>query len=257
MIIITEKVRRAIARAAEGYGGQSEFARQTGTTQQAISKYISGVIGKMSERTWRDLYPHIKQYLPADSNLSVPGGTVQAKPSGEGGDMRTARHDVALPTGEGAMLKVPVIGFAAAAMANPALMPIAEFANENADDYQAFPLAQPGDFCLVVSGDSMLPWYPEGTRLLCRACRPGRGQRVVAVLGSGEVVFKVFVEKDDKFCLFSINEDGEDFVFSKTDYGAVRAIYSIIESIRDEQAIDKAMRSSGIRHRWEERLKSI
>ena len=171
--------------------------------------------------------------------------------------MRTARHDVALPTGEGAMLKVPVIGFAAAAMANPALMPIAEFANENADDYQAFPLAQPGDFCLVVSGDSMLPWYPEGTRLLCRACRPGRGQRVVAVLGSGEVVFKVFVEKDDKFCLFSINEDGEDFVFSKTDYGAVRAIYSIIESIRDEQAIDKAMRSSGIRHRWEERLKSI
>ena len=72
------------------------------------------------------------------------------------------------------------------------------------------------------------------------------------------MVFKVFVEKGDKFCLFSINEDGgEDFVFSKTDYGAVRAIYSIIESIRDEQAIDKAMRSSGIHHRWEDKLKTI
>ena len=209
----------------------------------------------MSERTWRDLYPHIKQYLPADAD--VPEPSRQSVATVAGGEPRTARHDVKLPAGA-AMLKVPVIGFAAAAMANPALMPIAEFATEYADDYQAFPLAQPGDFCLVVSGDSMLPWYPEGTRLLCRSCRPGRGQRVVAVLGSGEVVFKVFVEKDDKFCLFSINEDGgEDFVFSKTDYGAVRAIYSIIESIRDEQAIDKAMRSSGIHHRWEDKLKSI
>lgn len=80
---------------------------------------------------------------------------------------------------------------------------------------------------------------------------------MVAVLGSGEVVFKIFVEKDDKFCLFSINDDGHDLVFAKSDYGAVRAIYSIIESIRDEQAVDRAMKSSGIRHRWEDKLKSI
>ena len=58
-------------------------------------------------------------------------------------------------------------------------------------------------------------------------------------------------------CLLSINEDHLKMIVSKTDYGSVRAIYSIIESIRDEQAIDKAMRSSGIRHRWEEKLKTI
>lgn len=248
---ITREIRNAIVRAVEEAGGQSALERVSGVSQRNLSRYVSG-IESMSERTWRDLYPHIKAFLPADCNVSAP------KKRGRGTIPTASRNDVTMPPDAGAMLKVPVIGFAAAAMANPALMPIADFANEYADDYQAFPLAQPGDFCLVVSGDSMLPWYPEGTRLLCRACRPVRGQRVVAVLGSGEVVFKVFVEKDDKFCLFSINEDGgEDFVFSKTDYGAVRAIYSIIESIRDEQAIDKAMRSSGIRHRWEEKLKTI
>lgn len=250
---ITREIRNAIVRAVEEAGGQSALERISGVSQRNLSRYISG-IDSMSARTWRDLYPYIRQYLPADADVPPP-----PRQGPEAGQLqRTARHDVKMPAPAAAMLKVPVIGFAAAATANPAIMPIAEFASEFADDYQAFPLAQPGDFCLVVSGDSMLPWYPEGTRLLCRPCRPGRGQRVVAVLGSGEVVFKVFVEKDDKFCLFSINEDGgEDFIFSKTDFGAVRAIYSIIESIRDEQAIDQAMRSSGIHHRWEDKLKTI
>ena len=244
---ITREIKSAIIRAVEEAGGQSALERISGVSQRNLSRYVSG-IDSMSERTWRDLYPHVKQYLPADCDAPIPKTAVR----------KTAHIEVKPPDGEPAMLKVPVIGFAAAATVNPAIMPIAEFASEYADDYQAFPLAQPGDFCLVVSGDSMLPWYPEGTRLLCRPCRPGRGQRVVAVLGSGEVVFKVFADKGDKFCLFSINDDGgEDFVFSKTDFGAVRAIYSIIESIRDERAIDQAMRSSGIHHRWEDKLKGI
>lgn len=243
----------AIRRAINDAGSQTAFAERAGINQPTVNMIVNGNTKSITRPNWIKLHPLIKQYLPTDSDLPAPRKHAEA---GGKDAPQTARQE-AKPAESSAMLKVPVIGFAAAATANPALMPIAEFASEYADDYQAFPLAQPGDFCLVVSGDSMLPWYPEGTRLLCRPCRPGRGQRVVAVLGSGEVVFKVFVEKDDKFCLFSINEDGQDYVFSKTDYTAVRAIYPIIESIRDEQAIDKAMRSSGIRHRWEDKLKEL
>lgn len=246
---LTKDFLDALNRAIDDAGSQSELARKSGVGQATISAIINP---KKQNKTilasiYEQLYPYVRQYM----NAAPP--VVQADRA-----TAAAHIEVKPPDGEPAMLKVPVIGFAAAATVNPAIMPIAEFASEYADDYQAFPLAQPGDFCLVVSGDSMLPWYPEGTRLLCRPCRPGRGQRVVAVLGSGEVVFKVFADKGDKFCLFSINDDGgEDFVFSKTDFGAVRAIYSIIESIRDERAIDQAMRSSGIHHRWEDKLKSI
>lgn len=239
---ITREIRNAIIRAVEEAGSQSALDRISGVSQRNLSRYVSG-IDSMSERTWRDLYPHIKQYLPADYPVPEPA--------------RPVRQEARVP--DTPMVKVPVIGFAAAATVNPALMPIAEFAAEHPEDYQAFPLAKKGDFCLVVSGDSMLPWYPEGTRLLCRPCRPRKGQRVVAVLGTGEVVFKVFADKDDKFCLFSINDEGggQDFVFDKNDFSAVRAIYSIIESIRDESAIDQAMKSSGIHHRWEEKLKNV
>ena len=264
MIKVSVHIKQAIRAAAEALGSVTEIERRSAISHSTFSRYLSGQTPQMNEVTWKQLWPVIAPYVPVDLRQSLQKDGLPldfstaaqaARNTPETAD--TARHEVKVPSDTAAMLKVPVIGFAAAATANPAIMPIAEFANEYADDYQAFPLAQPGDFCLVVSGDSMLPLYPEGTRLLCRSCRPQHGQRVVAVLGSGEVVFKVFAEKDDKFCLFSINDDGADFVFSKTDYGAVRAIYSIIESIRDEQAIDKAMRSSGIRHRWEEKLKSI
>ena len=239
---LTKEFVSALRQAIEDYGSQSELARQSGVGQATISAIINP---KKPNKTILDsiydqLYPYVKKFLTAEE---MP--------------VKSAHADPVPAKAPSKMLKVPVIGFAAAATANPALMPIADFASEYADDYQAFPLAQEGDFCLVVSGDSMLPWYPEGTRLLCRPCRPVRGQRVVAVLDSGEVVFKVFVDKDDKFCLFSINDEGEDYVFKKKDFHAVRAIYSIIESIRDEQAIDQAMRSSGIHHRWEEKLKGI
>ena len=56
-----------------------------------------------------------------------------------------------------------------------------------------------GDIVLEVSGDSMLPWYPAHTRLLCRPCRPHIGDRVIAVLKDGEVIFKIYVEGKRKF----------------------------------------------------------
>lgn len=137
-------------------------------------------------------------------------------------------------------------------------MPIADYAEENSEEMVGFSEGKPGDFVVRVTGNSMLPWYPEGTLILARPnCSVKNGDRVIAVLRSGEVVFKIFAEKGDYFYLFPINGDaGEKFQFRKNDFGAIRAIYGIIQSMRDEQAIDRAMEQAGIKHAWQRELES-
>lgn len=137
-------------------------------------------------------------------------------------------------------------------------MPIADYAQLNSNEMVGFSEGKPGDFVVRVTGNSMLPWYPEGTLILARPnCSIKNGDRVIAVLRSGEVVFKIFAEKGDSFFLFPINgEEGERFEFKKTDFGAIRAIYGIIQSMRDEKAIDRAMEQAGIKHAWQKQLES-
>lgn len=104
----------------------------------------------------------------------------------------------------------------------------------------------------------MLPWYPAHTRLLCRPCRPHIGDRVIAVLKDGEVIFKIYVEGKRKFGFKSINKDeGIELLYDKTDYSAVRDIYVVIESARDERALDMAMKNAGVCHFWEKELKEL
>ncbi len=133
----------------------------------------------------------------------------------------------------------PVLSLAAAATVNTAIYPIADYAAANAEDYQYFRRGRPGDFVLDVAGESMLPHYPAGTRLLCRPnTRPGNGQRVVAILKNSEIVFKIYAETEDEFFLRSLNDSGASYAFSKLNFDAVRAIYIVIESVRDEQTLD-------------------
>ena len=105
----------------------------------------------------------------------------------------------------------------------------------------------------------MLPWYPPNTLILARPNeRPKNGDRVIAVLADGSVVFKVFAENGDYFYLMSVNDtDGRDFKFRKNDYAAVRAIYLVIQSMRDERALDRAMDQKGIAHFWQEKIKNL
>lgn len=153
----------------------------------------------------------------------------------------------------------PVISEAAAAQCNTAFVPIADWADEYAESRVSFSEGRAGDFVLRVSGTSMLPWYPPNTLILARPNeRPKNGDRVIAVLADGSVVFKVFAENKDHFFLLSVNEtDGQDFKFAKTDFAAVRAIYLVIQSMRDERALDRAMDEKGLSHFWEKKIQEI
>lgn len=153
----------------------------------------------------------------------------------------------------------PIISDAAAASVNTAYLPISDYAVRYAEEYTSFTKGKPGDFVIRVSGDSMAPWYPDGTLLLVR---PNvsliNGDRVVAVLADGTILFKVFVEDETAFYLFSENQkEGKDFMFSKTDYDGVRALYLVVQSMRDERALDSAKEQQGIRPDFKSRIQDL
>ena len=163
--------------------------------------------------------------------------------------------EVKTPSGEG--LFVPIISSAAAATCNPGLMPLLDCVEQHSEEKTWFRQAKEGDFVIEVIGDSMNPWYPEGTLLLVRPYQPLRnGQRVVAVLDSGEIIFKVYAEKDDKVCLFSISNDGKDFIFTKP-MVPLRYICRVIASQRSEDDLDAEMHNVNMVHGWQLKLKEI
>ena len=145
---------------------------------------------------------------------------------------------------------VPVISSAAAATCNPGLMPLLDCVQQHSEEQTWFRQAKQGDFVIEVVGHSMSPWYPEGTLLLVRPYQRLRnGQRVVAVLDDGEIIFKVYAEKDNKICLLSLSEQGKDFIFEKPQI-PIRYICLVIASQRSEDDIDEKMHEANILQDW-------
>lgn len=66
---LDKNVLHALRKAITSVGSQREFAGLTGIHEVNISKYLSGKVTKVELETWEKLYPHIKGYLPANSNL--------------------------------------------------------------------------------------------------------------------------------------------------------------------------------------------
>ena len=154
-------------------------------------------------------------------------------------------------------IEVPLISSAAAATCNPGLMPLLDCVTQYSEEKVVFKQAKPGDFAIEVTGSSMSPWYPDGTLLLVRPYQDLRnGQRVVVVLDEGEILFKIYAEKGDKICLFSIDGDGKDFVFTKPRV-PIRYICRVIASIRNEDDLDEEMRQHNIAHDWQTKLNEI
>ena len=153
----------------------------------------------------------------------------------------------------------PIISDAAAATVNTAYQPITDFAMKYAEEYTSFTKGRQGDFVIKVSGDSMAPWYPDGTLLLVRPSATLRnGDRVIAVLADGSILFKVFAEDETSFYLFSENQkEGKDFMFAKSDFNGVRALYLVVQSMRDERALDSAKERQGIRSDILSRIKKV
>lgn len=167
----------------------------------------------------------------------------------------TNSGNVRAPGAEG--MFVPIISSAAAASCNPGLMPLLECVNQYSEETAFFKQAKEGDFAIEVKGTSMSPWYPEGTLLLVRPYQDlHNGQRVVAVLDDGEIVFKIYAEKNDKVCLFSISGDGQDFIFTRPQV-RIRYICRVVASIRNEDDLDEEMKHQSIVHNWELKLKEL
>ena len=152
---------------------------------------------------------------------------------------------------------VPLLTVAqAASVQASAFGPAAQNIEEGAQS--GFMNPKPGDFAIVVSGRSMLPWYPPGTHILVgRDEIPKTGDRVVAMLeGNSEPVFKVFADHGDTFELLSINSrDGLPPIrLNKMDRTEWYWCWPIKESKRNERDLDAAMREFGIHHFWEDRV---
>lgn len=134
---------------------------------------------------------------------------------------------------------------------------LAAFIEDTPPSY--FSTAKPGDFAVIVSGSSMEPWYPQGTRLLVgRDEIPKTGQRVIAnIADHSEPVFKIFVDVDtERFALLSINdkEGCKPIILNKMSRGEWHWVWPIKASIRYENDVDAAMKKHGIHHFWEKWL---
>ena len=127
------------------------------------------------------------------------------------------------------------------------------------EDGEMVPFINPkdGDFAVIITGNSMEPWYPHGTRVLVRKEIPKNYDRVVACIpDQKDLVFKVYLDLGDKFALWSVNqlEGMKPLVIDKMDREAFVWVYPIKESLRVEKDVDMAMLKHGIHHGYEEWL---
>jgi SOS-response transcriptional repressor LexA len=235
MKIIDDAIRDAIHKVKLCVGTNEDVGKKLGMTGKHVGSILSGKTIYCGDITWKKIEPILKPYIKnAESNAEF---------------VRLDTKDKLFP----------VISDAAAAGCNTSYIPLAEYARENSEEMRFFDLGKSGDVVIRVAGESMLPWYPPGTLVLVRPNkRPHTGQRVVAVLEDGDVVFKIFGETKKHFHLLSLNShDGKDFHFKKDDYHSIRSIWIVIQSARNELELDKAMQNAGIHHEWENKLQKF
>lgn len=235
MKIIDSKIANGFRRMKASLGTDAEMSRVLQISRAHVGRILKGKINYLEDDTWERI-KHIVEHYTFDDNPN---------------NVSSLGHE--------RIKCFPVISDTVAATCNTVYCPISVWADAHAEDRIVFSEGRTGDFIIRVTDDSMLPWYPQNTLILVRPNEKLKnGDRVIAVLGNGAVAFKVFAEKDDKFFLFSVNaEDGQDLVFRKDDFTSVRAIYLVIQSMRDERALERAMTQKGIRHFWQEKLKAL
>lgn len=234
---ITPEIRAAINKYLEKHS-MSELARAVKMSHTAVRGWKSGIATFIRPSNWESLEPVLRPYMthnpPTHPTRCESNAEFVTEP---------------LPT-------YPVISLAAAAECNTAIIPMADYADANSEERVSVHNGRPGDVAIRVVGDSMEPWYPAGTIVLVRpGARLRNGDGVIAILADGSVVFKTYVERKDTFLLLSINEDnGCKLEFKKSDHFAVRGIYLVVTSIRDEIKLRETMHANGKHHFWERYL---
>ena len=230
---------------AELYRKFEEYFTDHGWTFEQAAAAIE--VSRSSLFNWKNGKPISKRARVAMRTLiAEPENSTPKKRPGD------CSYDVPAP------VFVPLLTVAqAASVQASAFGPAAQNIEEGAQS--GFMNPKPGDFAIVVSGRSMLPWYPPGTHILVgRDEIPKTGDRVVAMLeGNSEPVFKVFVDHGDTFELLSINSrDGLPPIrLNKIDRTEWYWCWPIKESKRNERDLDNAMKEFGIHHFWEDRVR--
>lgn len=125
---------------------------------------------------------------------------------------------------------VPVLSIAHAAMFDPCLEPIDDYAKGCADEYREFSLAKPGYFAVRIEGDSMFPEIKDGDVVLVAGGEfPQRGDFVVAKLRTGELVCKEYHRKDNVITLVSLNNGGKEYSWNCKEQPGCYWMYPVIQ----------------------------
>lgn len=80
---IDNTIKDALRQAIEAAGSQKDFERKTGIAQQNLSRYLSGTIPTMTERTWKDIYPYLKSFLPDTYIRNISHGNIYFNQAGK------------------------------------------------------------------------------------------------------------------------------------------------------------------------------
>ena len=229
MIKITDPIKKAIEKAIVKCGSQTELSKLSGLSHQALSKYISGHINRVNDRTWSLLYPFISEFIQDNDKDS-------SLPNLDGRPMLKSDFTVdseAVPLNPSRLRGVPILSFAQAAGFEPAVEPLCDYIREVSDRTQLFFDVPDNCFALEVSGDSMEPDYPHGSIALVAAGEfPERGDIVVAKLNTGQVIIKEYHRKDNVITLSSRNPAGKNFVWNLREQpGYVQWMWPVIEVV--------------------------
>ena len=70
---VTSEIIQALRMLIDEWGSALEIERRTHVANSSISRYLSGTLPRMNDRTWMALYPHLAKYLPESAAaLRVP-----------------------------------------------------------------------------------------------------------------------------------------------------------------------------------------
>jgi SOS-response transcriptional repressor LexA len=227
---ITKKIRKALREVAEELNA-TELAKRIDVNKSTVSRWLTGEGNHIADINWEKLQPLILPHLDIDDN-----------------DIKMLISNAEFISDYGNFKAVPLITMAAAKSAG-ALVPTVDGVGLD-DDKIFFPNAQDTDVGVKIQGDSMSPWYPDGTLVLVSTTQwPVTGDRVVVQTEDGEILFKVFIDEGDKIRLMSVNRNnGEDMIISKR---SEIKVYPIKMSLRDEHKLDDEMKAANVKHFWE------
>ena len=202
---ITEEIKTAIRKYAEKCGNVYQLSKKIGVSHSTVLFWLDGKTGNISGDVWHEkLYPLLRPYLEYKENSPN-------KEQFGGEEIAVYKSEVSSGV---KLFEVPVLNFAQAAGYDPAFEPIDDYAYNCSNESALFDCEmKPGYFALKVEGESMSPVLPDGTIIYVAGGEYAQnGDLVVAkISGSGQVVIKKFIKKENRIYLNSINPDGKNF----------------------------------------------